>query len=57
MGGRRGAGPSAPGSSPPGAGLTDERRADGRGGQRVGHDDQEDRVAQEERDLDTQPGR
>ena len=52
MGGRRGAGPSAPGSSPPGAGLTDERRADGRGGQRVGHDDQEDRVAQEERDLE-----
>ena len=50
--GRRGSGPSASGSSPPGARLTDERRADGRGGQRVGHDDQEDRVAQEERDLE-----
>lgn len=44
--------PRAPGSSSPGAGLTDEGRADGRGRQRVGHDDQEDRIAQEERDLE-----
>lgn len=42
-------------SSPPEAGLTDEGSADGSGWQRVRHDDQEDRVAQEECDLEGDP--
>lgn len=49
-GGERGLSQATPSSSP-GASLTNEGSADGSGWQRVGYNDQEDGVAQEECDL------